>query len=163
MSFSADVFIPKLDGPNVIATFYDSIIDDEYSKLLETYRDIIEVTTETIYDISFALKEVESQYSIAMYNSELDDSGWTCWVNELDDPIVVPLSELPSAIESYYTLKGERVMCIDSEPSKYNSWVRKNNLTYIYTGVHLSTALAMFPNKHRIRSFDSNILICNSY
>lgn len=163
MSFCADVYIPVLKGSTVIATFYDSIIDNEYSKLLETYSEIIDVTAETIYDITDAHNKVEDEYTISMYNTELDDSGWTCWVNELDNPIVIPLSELPSKVESYYTLRGERVMCLDSEPAKYNSWVRKNNLTYIYSGVQLSAALAMFPRKHRIHTFDSDILICNSF
>ena len=164
MSFTAHVYKIAEDG-DIIANFLESDLDDPNLKeLLDTYREWFTVTQETVYDTWSVREQLKKQYTIEMAGSYVHENGWSVWVKEQSEPIVIPLKDIPSSVENNYVLRGECIMGIDNEPTKYNSWVRKNELGYIINDSDWVTALSYFPKKHRIRTLDTTgLVISNSY
>lgn len=164
MSFTADVYKISTDG-DIIANFLESDLDDpNFKELLDTYSEWFEITEETVYDTGSVKENLEKKYTIEMAGSYVHEGGWSVWVKEQNEPIVIPLNDIPSSIENNYVLRGNRIMCIDNEPTKYNNWVRKNELHCIINDADWVTTQSYFPKKHAIRNLKSEgLVIKNSY
>lgn len=164
MSFTAHVYKIAADGDKIANFLESDLTDTNLKELLDTYREFFTVTQETVYDTWAVRERLKKQYTVEMSDSYVHENGWSVWVKEQEKPIVIPLSDIPNSIENNYILHGECVMSIDNEPSKYNSWVRKNDLGYIISDSDWVTALSYFPKKHRIRTFNTTgLVISNSY
>ena len=164
MSFAADVYKITAEGDKIANFLESDLTDPNLKELLDTYRELFTVTEETVYDTLAVKEQLKKQYTIEMSGSYVHEDGWSVWVKEQDGPIVIPLSDIPSSIENNYVLHGTRIQCISSEPVKYNSWVRKNNLQYIINDSDWVTALSFFPKNSSIRKLEnSDLVIVNSY
>ena len=164
MSFTAHVYKISTDG-DIIANFVESDLDDpNFKELLDTYGKWFEITEETVYDTWSVKEQLKKQYTIKMAGSYVHENGWSVWVKEQSEPIVIPLSDIPASIENNYVLRGKCIMGIDNEPTKYNSWVRKNELHCVINDADWVTAQSFFPKKHAIRNLKSEgLVIQNSY
>lgn len=165
MSFSSDVIRVSKDGEKIAGFFESESTLPCYKALYDKFKDYFTVKVDKWYDTSAIIEDLSKQYNISMTDYYVSEDGWRVWVQEQDVAINIPLSEINSTEENYYTLLGSTVIGICNEPSKYKNWVYKHNKSYIVTQDDLSKVLSYFPKKHYIHSveMDDNIIIYNSY
>jgi hypothetical protein len=164
MSFSSDIYVPSKHGTTLITNFYESdLTNKNYMDLFERYNKLLKVSSETVYYTDSLLQEIEKEYKVCMQDSFVSTDGWRVFVHELNEPITIELKDIPNGIENEYSLYGERIMCLDSIPDKYNSYIRKRDKIFVYSGNGLSKSLSMFKKKHPIHKLGDDILIYNSF
>lgn len=163
MSFSADVVRIDQDGERV-AGFFESEIHI-HQHLYDKFKDKFIVEVNRWYDTSTVLDEISKQYTVNMTDYYVSEHGWNVWVDEQTGPINIPLSEITSTDENYYSLRAKTVLGIYDEPSRYKSWIYKHGTTYVVTPEDWKKALSYFPKKHLIHGIerDENTFIFNSY
>ena len=164
MSWSVDVMIPNKNGKDIIADFYDFELSSNniYQHLLNNYKDLIEIEEEAVYDTTDIQKDIESKYTINMSDYYVSD-GWRVWVDGLDEPLVIPLSDIPFEIENRYTLKGDTCFGIDTLTTYYKQYVRDNNLYFIQLQED-TEVIKLLPEKlHTKLKENPDYIIVNSY
>jgi hypothetical protein len=161
MSFCA--YIVKVDhSGDKIAQLFESELAEQQA-LYDAFKEYFVIKPETWYHTDDVRDKIAEQYTVSMSNYYVSEDGYKVWVQELDEPIVTPLSEIKSEVENLYTLYGITQSGIH-ESARYNSWVRKNNKQYIVTLDDWAKALSYFPKNHHIHEYaDKGFIIVNSY
>lgn len=165
MSFSSDVVKVGHTGDKIAGFFESEISTLCYQSLYDKFKEYFIIEVSRWYDTSAILEELSKQYTISMTDYYVSEEGWRVWVQEKEEAIITPLSEIKSTEENYYTLHGETIMGLYNEPSRYKSWVYKNSKSYVVTPEEWAKALSYFSKKHNIHNIemDDRIIIFNSF
>lgn len=162
MSFSSDVVEVSTEG-DVIARFFESELH-YYQELYDTFKDYFTITPDRAYHTGDIIDEISKNHTIRMTDYYISENGYNVWVDGKDEPINIPLDQIPLTEDNTYTLRGVTKFGMYDEPSRYKSWIYKLGKSYIINSNDWQKAISYFPKKHNIRNFiDKNYIIVNSY